>query len=248
VNDPRSRLRPARVIAPQASCPGNEQAAHAIGAAKYLVFLFSVSSSAWHRACLHLCAMKNPRWRVAIVDDHPRSRSELSSAITAAGGVVAAQSAHAGEAVELIGRVRPDVAIFAVGLPDGDGVGAARAVMAAAPCPIVLFTSHRGDELIERARAAGVMGYLLKPLRPGELPPALDLAIARYGEIRRQRLEARKLIERAKGLLMARQGLSEEEAFHALRRTAMNQRRSMAQIAQAVILSESMAKDVLARS
>ncbi|PYM35909.1 MAG: hypothetical protein DME17_11290 [Candidatus Rokuibacteriota bacterium] len=114
---------------------------------------------------------------------------------------------------------------------------------------IVLMARRRGDALIERARRAGVMGYLLKPLRAEELPPVLDLAIARFAEIRdlRQRLEARKLIERAKGLLMTRQGLSEEEAFRILRRTAMNRRRSMAEVAQAVILAESMGREALAR-
>ena len=149
----------------------------------------------------------------------------------------------------VVGRARPDVAIFAVGLRDGDGIDAAAAVMAAEPCPIVLFTSRRGDALIERARRAGVMGYLLKPLRAEELPPVLDLAIACFAEIRdlRQRLEARKLIERAKGLLMTRQGLAEEEAFRVLRRTAMNRRRSMAEVAQAVILAESMGREALAR-
>ena len=192
--------------------------------------------------------MKTPRWRVAVIDDHPRSQSEIAAAIGQASGVVVAASASSREAVELIGRVRPDVAIFAVGLGDGDGVTAAQAVMAESPCPIVLFTSHRGDELIERAAGAGVMAYLLKPLRPEELPPALDLAIARFQEIRdlRQRLESRKLIERAKGLLMTRRGLTEDEAFHTLRRAAMNRRRSMAQIAQAVILAESPGREVAA--
>jgi response regulator NasT len=193
--------------------------------------------------------MKIPRWRVAIVDDHPRSQAELTAAILGAGGVVAVTCESSREAVETIGRVRPDVSIFAVGFGDGDGVAAAKAVMTDSPCPIVLFTSHCGDPLIERATEAGVMGYLLKPLRPEELPPALDLAIARFREIRdlRQRLESRKFIERAKGLLMARQKLSEEEAFRLLQRTAMNQRRSMAQIAQAVILADSMGRELAAR-
>lgn len=193
--------------------------------------------------------MKNPRWRVVILDDDSPSRSELAAAVVAAGGVVTETAEHASAAVDLVGRSRPDVGIFAVGLRDGDGVDAATAVMAADPRPIVLFTSRRGDTLIERAQRAGVMGYLLKPLRAEELSPVLDLAIARFAEIRdlRRRLESRKLIERAKGLLMARQGLSEEEAFRVLRRTAMNRRRSMAQIAQAVILAESMGREALAR-
>ena len=193
--------------------------------------------------------MKSPRWRVAILDDHGPSRSDLAAAVVAAGGAVAETAEDASAAVGVVGRARPDVAVFAVGLRDGDGIDAAAAVMAANPCPIVLFTRHRGDALIERARRAGVMGYLLKPLRAEELPPVLDLAIARFAEIRdlRQRLEARKLIERAKGLLMTRQGLSEEEAFRILRRTAMNRRRSMAEVAQAVILAESMGREALAR-
>jgi response regulator NasT len=193
--------------------------------------------------------MKSPRWRVAILDDHGPSRSDLAAAVIAAGGAVAETAEDARAAVGVVGRARPDVAVFAVGLRDGDGIDAAAAVMAADPCPIVLCTRRRGDALIERARRAGVMGYLLKPLRAEELPPVLDLAIARFAEIRdlRQRLEARKLIERAKGLLMTRQGLSEEEAFRVLRRTAMNRRRSMAEVAQAVILAESMGREALAR-
>jgi two-component system, response regulator PdtaR len=193
--------------------------------------------------------MKSPRWRVAILDDHGPSREDLAAAVVAAGGAVAETAEDASAAVGVVARARPDVAVFAVGLRDGDGIDAAAAVMAADPCPIVLCTRRRGDALIERARRAGVMGYLLKPLRAEELPPVLDLAIARFAEIRdlRQRLEARKLIERAKGLLMTRQGLAEDEAFRVLRRTAMNRRRSMAEVAQAVILAESMGREALAR-
>lgn len=159
-----------------------------------------------------------------------------------------AVSGAAGEAPELIARTRPDAAIFAVGLAGGDGIGAAAAVMAATPCPIVLLTGHREDDLIRRATRAGVMGYLLKPLRPEELPPALDLAIARFAEIRelRERLAARKLIERAKGVLMTRQGLTEDEAFRALRRAAMDRRRSIAEIAEAVLVAESTGRETIA--
>lgn len=192
--------------------------------------------------------MSAPRWRVAIVDDHPRSQSELRDAICAAGGSVVAVSGAAREAAELIARTRPDVAIFAVGLAGGDGIEAAAAVMAVTLCPIVLLTGHREDDLIRRAARAGVMGYLLKPLRPEELPPALDLAIARFAEIRelRERLAARKLIERAKGVLMTRQGLTEDEAFRALRRAAMDRRRSIAEIAEAVLVAESTGRETIA--
>src|SRR5205823_12964698 len=143
----------------------------------------------------------------------------------------------------------PDVAIFAVGLPDGDGIAAAAGAIATTDCPVVLFTSHTGDDLVGRARAAGVMAYLLKPLRSAELAPALDLAIARFTENRqlRQTLEGRKYIERAKGALMARFGLTEEEAFRRLRRAAMDRRKPMADLAKPLLVSESLAQDLPTR-
>jgi response regulator NasT len=182
---------------------------------------------------------RRSRWRVLIVDDHARSRFELGDAVARAGGAVVAECGTAGEAPGLIATIRPDVAIFAVGLGDGDGIAAARTVIA--PCPIVLFTSHRGDSFVRRAAEAGVMAFLLKPLRADEVSPVLDLAIARFADIQelRQSLASRKLIERAKGLLMKRRGIPEEDAFRLLRTAAMNQRRPMVEVAQAVLLAES---------
>ena len=125
----------------------------------------------------------------------------------------------------------------------GDGVSAAGLVTQAGR-PVVLFTSHTDEPLVDRARSAGVVGFLLKPLRPAELAPALDLAIARFAETRRLRqlLEERKLIERAKGSLMMRLGLTEDEAFRRLRRAAMDSRRPMADIARALLVSETVAR------
>jgi response regulator NasT len=184
----------------------------------------------------------NPRWRVAIVDDHERSRSALRSAIRAAGGEVAGEAVRCGDAVPMIRRAMPDVVVCAAGLPDGDGVQTA-AQATQAECPVVLLTSHTEEALVERAREAGVMGFLLKPLRPAELAPALDLAIARFNDTRalRQTLEGRKVIERAKGTLMARFNLTEEEAFRRLRRAAMDSRRPMVDIARALLVSETVA-------
>lgn len=186
-------------------------------------------------------ATVKPRWRVTIVDDHERSRAALRAAIWAAGGEVAGEALRCADALSTVERSSPTVAIFAVGLPDGDGTEAAAEVIARGTCPVVLFTSHTDDTLVERATAAGVMAYLLKPLRPAELAPALDLAIARWEEARalRLRLEERKVIERAKGALMIRHGLTEDEAFKRLRRTAMDTRRPMVEIARAVLVSES---------
>ncbi len=186
------------------------------------------------------------RWRVLILDDHEPSRAALRAAIGAAEGDVVAEAVRCVDALPLVKESNPDVAIVAVGLPDGDGVETAAHVIATADCPVVLFTSHTGEDLLERAREAGVMAYLLKPLRPAELAPALDLAIARFGEARqlRQTLEGRKVIERAKGALMARYHLTEEEAFRRLRRAAMDSRRPMVDIARALLVSESVARDV----
>jgi two-component system, response regulator PdtaR len=186
----------------------------------------------------------NVRWRVVIVDDHEPSRAALRAAVGAAGGEVVAETQCCSDALATVTRARPDVAIFAVGLPDGDGLAAAAGVTTATDCPVVLFTSHTGDELVSRAQAAGVVAFLVKPLRPVELAPALDVAIARFRETRqlKQTLEDRKVIERAKGRLMERLRLSEDEAFRRLRRAAMNSRRPMVEIARAVLVSESVSE------
>jgi response regulator NasT len=185
-----------------------------------------------------------PRWRVAVVDDHDPSRADIRNAVAAAGGEVTGEAIRAADAPAIVSRARPDVAIFAVGLPDGDGVAAAAAV--AAVVPVVVFTSHTSDDLVARAQSAGVMAYLLKPLRPAELAPTLDLVVARFAETRqlRQTLEERKVIERAKGRLMDRLHLSEDEAFRRMRRAAMNSRRPMVEIARAVLVSESVTEDM----
>jgi two-component system, response regulator PdtaR len=187
----------------------------------------------------------DPRWRVAILDDHERSRASLRAAIWAAGGVVVGEAVRCADALALVRRTAPDVAVFAMGLPDGDGVDAARTVIDAG-FPVVIFTSHTREDLVDRARAAGVMSYLLKPLRSAELAPVLDLAVARFRETRdlRRSLEDRKVIERAKGRLMARYQLSEDQAFQRLRRAAMDSRRPMVEIARALLVSESVASDV----
>jgi two-component system, response regulator PdtaR len=186
------------------------------------------------------------RWRVVVVDDHEPSRADVRAAVVAAGGEVAGEATRGAEAVAMINEARPDVAIFAVGLPDGDGVAAAAAVTSTTGCPVVLFTSHTRDDLVARAQAAGVMAYLLKPLRPAELAPSLDLAVARFAETRqlRQTLEERKVIERAKGRIMDRLNLTEDEAFRRLRRAAMNSRRPMVEIARALLVSESVTADL----
>jgi response regulator NasT len=140
---------------------------------------------------------------------------------------------------------------MAVGLADLDGIRAARRIMQAKPIPIILVSSHYDTETVERAKRAGVMGYLLKPLRDGELLPTIELAVSHFQEFialqkenenLKKTLEARKVIERAKGILMKSRGLSEAEAFSLIQRKSMDLRKPMGEIAQAVIVSEELSK------
>ena len=188
-----------------------------------------------------------PHWRVLIVDDHAASRAAVAEAVTAQGGQVVGNGSRAEDVLRLVDKHRPDVVVLAVGLPDGDGVQAAREVMTVAACPVVLVTSHTDAPVVARAVDAGVLGFLAKPVRAEELRPTLDVAIhgsrdietmRRENETLRRKLESRKLVERAKGILMRRLGLSEPEAFRRIQKTAMDTRRPMADVAQALLLTE----------
>lgn len=191
--------------------------------------------------------MTTQRWRVLIVDDHAQSRAAVAEAVGLQGGTIVGNGSRAEDAVRLVDKHRPDVLMLAVGLPDGDGVDAARQVMSTLPCPIVLLTSHADPGVATRAVDAGVLGFLVKPLRAEELGPALDVAVSRFRELEavrkenealKQKLEARKLVDRAKGMLMTRLGLSEPEAFRRIQKTAMDTRKTMAEVARALLLTD----------
>jgi response regulator NasT len=199
---------------------------------------------------LRWLGMKTIRWTVVIVDDHAPSRAATAEAVSSQGGQVLGNGSRAEDALRLIDAHRPDVLICAVGLPEVDGVEITRKVMAAAACPVVLLTSHTDPEVSARAIEAGALGFLVKPLRAEELGPALDLAVSRFREMQavrrenetlRRSLEGRKLIERAKGILMQRLGLTEPEAFRKIQKTAMDSRKPMTEIAQALLLTEELA-------
>ncbi|MBI2883205.1 MAG: response regulator [Candidatus Methylomirabilis oxyfera] len=184
---------------------------------------------------------------VVIIDDSPISRATLGGALKRLGFEVIGEGASGAEAVHLAHKLEPDVLFLAVGLPDMDGLTVAAHILETLPIPILVLSSHLDQELIQRAKEAGVMAYLLKPLREEELLPAIELAISRFEEFNALRkenadlkriLEDRKLIERAKGILMERERISEQQAFSRIQKTSMNMRRSMAEIAQAILLSE----------
>ena len=189
--------------------------------------------------------------RVLVIDDHAPSRDNLKRALAASHCEVVGEGTSGRSALQLAAVTVPEVILMAVGLSDLDGIRAARKIMQAKPVPIILVSSHYDTETVERAKQAGVMGYLLKPLRDGELLPTIELAVSHFQEfIALQRenenlkktLEARKIIERAKGILMKSKRLSEAEAFSLIQKKSMDLRKPMSEIAEAVILSEELSK------
>jgi len=189
--------------------------------------------------------------RVLVIDDHEPSRKDLFRVLAESGFEVAGDGTSGGGALELSLATKPEVILMAVGLADLDGIRAARRIMQAHPRPVILLTSHIDAVTIDRAKRAGIMGYLVKPLRGSELAPAIELAIAHFEEFialreendnLKKTLEARKTIERAKGILMANQGLSEADAFALIKRKSMDMRKPMAEIAEAILLSEEIVK------
>lgn len=190
--------------------------------------------------------------RALVIDDHLPSRTFLVRALKEKGFEVAGEGTSGKGALRLAKETAPDIILMAVGLSDMDGIRAAQVIMEESPFPVILLTSHYDAETIERTKGSGVMAYLIKPLREEELVPAIELAISRFAEFMslreqnedlRKTLEARKVIERAKGILMKRQGLSEAEAFALIQKKSMDTRKSMAEMAQAIVLTEEIIKE-----
>ena len=184
------------------------------------------------------------RVRILVAEDETIIRLDLRKTLEAAGFEVCAEARNGEEAVALAERERPDLAILDVKMPRLDGIEAARRMLAERPLPIVMLTAYGQDELVSRAVEAGVFGYLVKPFRESDLLPAIRAARARHDELQALREEAeslaealatRKLVERAKGLLMAREGISEQDAFARLRRASQSSNRPLKVVAEAVI-------------
>jgi response regulator NasT len=159
---------------------------------------------------------------------------------------VCAEARSGAEAVDLARELRPDVAILDVKMPGLDGIEAAKQILDERPIPVVMLTAYGEQEVVARAAEAGVFGYLVKPFREQDLLPAIETARARHDELRSLReetetlteaLAARKAIERAKGLLMEREGLTEQDAFVRLRKASQVSGRSMKVIADALIVT-----------
>ena len=188
------------------------------------------------------------RVRVLIADDESITRTDLKEMLTNLGYLVVGEAVDARTAVNMAREIRPDVVIMDIRFEndDFDGIDAARVLMEERVAPVLLLSAYGDRDLVRRAKEAGVMGYLLKPFREVDLPPAIEVAMANFEqwlklekEARdlKEALETRKLVERAKGILMDRHGLSEAEAFRRIQKMSMDNRRPMKEIAQAIILA-----------
>jgi AmiR/NasT family two-component response regulator len=182
--------------------------------------------------------------RILIAEDETIIRLDLRQLLEAAGHEVVAEARDGQEAIALARSHEPELAILDVKMPTLDGIDAARKILEDRPIPIVMLTAYDQQELVARAVEAGVFGYLVKPFREQDLVPAIATARARHEELVALRAEAdslgealsaRKAIERAKGLLMAKEGLSEDEAFVRLRKASQVSGRPLKVIAEAVI-------------
>ena len=185
-----------------------------------------------------------PPLRVLIAEDETIIRLDLRDVLERAGHEVCAEARDGEEAVALAQSEHPELAILDVKMPRLDGIEAARRILADRPIPIVMLTAYGQEELVARAVEAGVFGYLVKPFRETDLLPAIQTARARHAELDAMRDEAeslaealatRKVVERAKGILMEREGLSENDAFIRLRRASQSSGRPLRVVAEAVI-------------
>jgi two-component system, response regulator PdtaR len=182
--------------------------------------------------------------RILIAEDETIIRLDLRKLLEEAGHEVCAEARDGVEAVALVEEHDPDLAILDVKMPRLDGIEAAKRILDERPIPIVMLTAYGQDELVARAVEAGVFGYLVKPFRETDLLPAIATARARHDELSALReeadsladaLAARKAIERAKGILMSKDGLSEQEAFQRLRRASQLSGKPLKVVAEALI-------------
>ena len=191
------------------------------------------------------------RRRVLIADDESIIRLDLGEMLANLGYEVVGEVGDGDAAVELAMRLRPDLVIMDIKMPGMDGITAARELTRERVAPVLLLTAYSERELVERAKEAGIVAYLVKPFREAELMPAIEIALSRFAEFQlverevhslKEALETRKLVEQAKGVLMETHGLRESEAFHRIRKASMDNRKSMREIAEAILLTHQLEK------
>jgi AmiR/NasT family two-component response regulator len=181
---------------------------------------------------------------VVIAEDETLIRMDLAEMLTDEGYDVVGQAGDGAKAIELAEQLRPDLVILDVKMPVLDGIAAAEAIAGKRIAPVVILTAFSQRDLVERARDAGAMAYLVKPFTQSDLVPAIEMAVSRFAELSmletevadlNERLETRKAVDRAKGILQEQLRLSEPEAFRWIQKTAMDLRLSMRQVAEGVV-------------
>ncbi len=187
------------------------------------------------------------RTRVIIADDESVIRMDLREMLTHLNYLVVGDAGDGLSAVNMARQLKPDVVIMDIKMPDMDGIEAATILTQEKIAPVLLLTAYAQRDLVDRAKEAGVVGYLVKPFREQEIVPAIEIALARFNEFRElekevgdlnETLETRKVVDRAKGILMDTQGLTEQEAFRKIQKMSMNSRKPMKEIAQAIVLAQ----------
>jgi response regulator NasT len=182
--------------------------------------------------------------RVVIAEDEAIIRLDLKEMLEEEGYVVVGEAGDGQRAVELVEEHRPDLVVLDVKMPVLDGISAAEQIAEKRLAPVLMLTAFSQRELVERARDAGAMAYLVKPFQKSDLIPAIEMAVSRYAEIQaletevadlHERFETRKLVDRAKGVLQGEHGLSEPEAFRWIQKQSMDRRLSMRAVAEAVL-------------
>jgi two-component system, response regulator PdtaR len=190
--------------------------------------------------------------RVVIADDESIIRMDLREMLTNLGYLVVAETGDGISAVNTARELRPDLVIMDIKMPDLDGIQAAKILTEERIAPVLLLTAFSQQELVDGAKEAGVVGYIVKPFRESELVPAIEVSLARFREFKaiekeltdtRNILETRKIVERAKGVLMDTQGLKEAEAFRKIQKLSMNTRKSMREVAEAILLANQVGKE-----
>ena len=185
-----------------------------------------------------------PITRIVIAEDEAIIRLDLRETLEEEGYQVVADTGRGDDAIELVRQHRPDVAIFDIKMPGLDGLDAARVVSAEKLCPVVMLTAFSQREVIEQARDAGALAYLVKPFQKTDLVPAIDLAIGRFREMMTlsgerdalgEQLELRKLLDRAKGLLIDKYSMTEQSAFDFIQKNAMSTRAKMVDVANQIL-------------
>ncbi|MFQ3550016.1 MAG: response regulator [Armatimonadota bacterium] len=184
--------------------------------------------------------------RVVIADDESIIRMDLTSLLEEMGHIVVGEAADGQKAIELARALKPDVVLLDIKMPVMDGLDAAKIIADEKIAPVVLLTAYSQKDLIERAKETGVYAYLVKPFQESDILPAIEIALARYLESKdlekqvdslEEKLEARKLVDRAKGILMDKFKMTEAEAFRRIQQQSMNQRKTMKEIAEAIIIA-----------